>query len=1239
MTRRSAPALPAILVDPRHRVTLPRVTSPGSPPAAPAPGPATAVPAAAGPAPLGSWLRRHGPLLALLSLHQGLLLLILRRDPLVLADTWDCVVGAMAADTMKGFSFSVFDSWDGVIGGMELRAVLGLPLFAVFGVTPFAVRLAPVLLAAATGVLVYLVGCRIGGRLAGTLSAAAVLFPPPVGLIAQLAPGNYHSSEVFFEATALLWLLAALRAESEGRLRRPARFALLWGMWLGFSVFHCFATLIFLPALWLVAWACLRHRVRPGGLALHGLGLLLGSLPIWWKVAAHVPYGVAGAVRVAAPKEATSASFDPRELVEMIPGGGFAQALHFDTALGAWQGSPLASALAWLCTCVLFAGWLALALWTLPSIGRVLAGALPGRRADVSRLDLAVLPALMSAFFLLGFVLSDMRLERLPWYLSNPREHDHVGIVPWISWMAVGLGLLVAALVRAHRGTARLPGGRLRVHAATAAALLASAATAALVLAALGGALAVAAGPSPGSRGPYTRATCWDVPGFYMASYIGKDPAQVDAGCRRLGQDAWLECRRGAAWAVGYGAAGSALTREVGTWGPDDLVGDCRALGEPWTEECMRGVGWALRSGGGGDVAEDADMALLCDALDDPDERRACWLGVGFPIGDHLGSSPARLRRALDDLPADRRELIAEGAGALVGRGRRDAVAMRAICESWGADLAAACERGAAGGLAWRGGIPGETGPAPPSVLPGPFLCRLDSEPSPAVAGEPMSLRVQLTPRQDGPLPAGRLVLGMPPGMGDAAAAPPVRAELRSGRERVAMQGARSPGSGRWYHAADFGPLPAGRPLDVVVGGLLAPDRPLQAIDLVVRVAFAGESRYVDTCGPASLRVVAGPPAGIRAVAPSTIPAEGGLVVSVRSVDALGNESGTLPDTLRARVVPLAGGDAGPWNVLAEGTATGWIELPNPGPGHFRVEVEDPREGGLRAVAGPVRCLLPGESEILWMGIEGSTDLSSGLLPPGAAWAVARGAGLDAAALAEPGWQLDPRELALALAAADEADAEGRFAAVPSVEADGGLLLFADSGPLGEIAASGLGGSHDQAEVEDFGAPAASFAPDPALTGSPGGFPVEIVRPAPGSQPADSATRVPVGGLLAVVGAAHGRASILAALREGRSWVSTGSRALLDLAVDRAAAESSDRAQVRVRVCDVEPPVAIEVLRDGRLWRREEAPRNCAWEQWVDPDPPANGSYQLRALLSGGHVAWLERVVVAGAREGAAGRE
>jgi len=95
-------------------------------------------------------------------------------------------------------------------------------------------------------------------------------------------------------------------------------------------------------------------------------------------------------------------------------------------------------------------------------------------------------------------------------------------------------------------------------------------------------------------------------------------------------------------------------------------------------------------------------MAEDCDLLLQEADRHSCWLGVGFPIGDHLNSTPPRFRRRLQELPEQRRQWVVEGAGAQVGRTYGTRAAMKHICASWGEDYAESCMRGAEHSLSFR---------------------------------------------------------------------------------------------------------------------------------------------------------------------------------------------------------------------------------------------------------------------------------------------------------------------------------------------------------------------------------------------------------------------------------------------------------------------------------------------------------------------------------------------------------
>ena len=205
------------------------------------------------------------------------------------------------------------------------------------------------------------------------------------------------------------------------------------------------------------------------------------------------------------------------------------------------------------------------------------------------------------------------------------------------------------------------------------------------------------------------RGHCWDAFGFYMAPHLHLESGRISDACARFGEVGKVECYRGGAWAIGF----LETSRQVGSTlrgGPSPLdssanngsAGACFDLPDLWRSECLRGVGWALASGGAGDVSAARSMAEDCDLLIEESDRHSCWLGVGFPIGDHLNSTPPRLRRRLQDLPEQRRQWVVEGAGAQVGRTYGTRASMKQICASWGEDYAESCMRGAEHSLSFR---------------------------------------------------------------------------------------------------------------------------------------------------------------------------------------------------------------------------------------------------------------------------------------------------------------------------------------------------------------------------------------------------------------------------------------------------------------------------------------------------------------------------------------------------------
>ena len=634
--------------------------------------------------------------------------------------TWDCVAGAMGYEALRGWTFSPLDSFDGVLGGMFVASLLGTPLFALFGVTGLTVKATSALLIAALTAITWVTWSRFASPLQAALCCVAVSLVPPLVFISSLMMGQWHFTELIFESLAALWLLRML---SVGRANEAlaVRDVLVLGVLLGLALLNCFASLVFFPVLLGLLWAVAKARLRLPHFGALVVGLAATSSPLWWKLLGHRPYGIEVAARASIPPQARHLRLDLTQIIDMFPGGGFASALHFDTAFGGEPLGGLAWALSVVVTVGLFCGWVGMLLRVAPSIAEVLLALVPGRRsALVGQISPAVIPPMMAALYGSAYFLSELRLHPLAWWLTNPRDHSHTALIPWIVWMALSGALLLGSLLMQARNRVT-PSGEWSGPSWLPRAMqimLAGVFVVAVQVPSLVGIAALHSGGTPEAQASdLYRGHCWDVFGFYMAPYLHLDAGRINDACSQYGDVGRVECHRGGTWAMGFLATSAEVGKTL-RGGPSPITGGvidgspavCNDLPDLWRSECLRGVGWALSSGGAGDVSAARSLAEDCDLLSSAADQRACWLGVGFPIGDHLNSTPPRLRRRLLDLPERRRQWVAEGAGAQVGRTYGTKPAMQRICASWGEEYAESCLQGALHSLSFRS-VPVEGSP------------------------------------------------------------------------------------------------------------------------------------------------------------------------------------------------------------------------------------------------------------------------------------------------------------------------------------------------------------------------------------------------------------------------------------------------------------------------------------------------------------------------------------------------
>lgn len=182
----------------------------------------------------------------------------------------EAIFGLMALEIGKGISYPLY-CW-GAHYASALVSYVAAPLIALFGPTPFSLRLAVLPWGMAHVLLAAFLFRRRFGPVEGLLAAFAIAFPLPWTLtFSVMAHGGYP--ETFFLGTAILGCGLAL-AESPSRARGAAlgflcglSFAILW---LGVPFLLAALALV-------VQRRCLDRTTFP---ALAG-GFLVGSLPVW----------------------------------------------------------------------------------------------------------------------------------------------------------------------------------------------------------------------------------------------------------------------------------------------------------------------------------------------------------------------------------------------------------------------------------------------------------------------------------------------------------------------------------------------------------------------------------------------------------------------------------------------------------------------------------------------------------------------------------------------------------------------------------------------------------------------------------------------------------------------------------------------------------------------------------------------------------------------------------------------
>ncbi len=644
----------------------------------------------------------HRGLLVVLALHAVVVLLTAGR-----ASTWttlpmDCLSGAIAETILHEPVWTPWSILDGIVGGQLVAGIAALPLWAVFGTANGMVgKVAAWLFCVGLLVLVYAVVERACGRAGAALAAAGVAFSPPLVFAGSMIVSNWHWNCLLFSYGAALLALSIVWPRSRGPDRKTPHLGLVaLGVISGLAVFNSPASLPFIVLVWLFAALGLGVRRCLAGAPAAVLGGAVGLAPLVWRVATFRP--AEGGPDRGDPIWQRLFQFRPEwdKLGDLVYPE-LPVTLHVREALP-FLSERLSGGLevAWVLCC-----WLGCLLTLVAALE-----ALRRRDRDGGAIAATLVPLSFCAAFVAAYLVIDVRITLLPAEWSEFRQATH-RIFP---------ELLVAMPVAAApgwvwlwRALGRVPGPPLR------GGLRALALTAALAAPAIGlfsqGGLAVEA---PGfGRGALTayRGTCWDVPGFFIASRP-RPVEEFEAQCRSLSTPARQEdCLAGVALGVGFYEV--RLAGE-GHW-PDDrdddpcerIPPDLRARCHSWSPEsgpvlegdleevcseqpglreeiCLMGAGWFVSHVAWG---REHWPIPACESLGSEQARDGCWAGQGYHVGDHASFLPQRFAQLVGKAPEHRQAAVARGGGYKVGLTWAGEEVARLPCEALEAQLREAC--------------------------------------------------------------------------------------------------------------------------------------------------------------------------------------------------------------------------------------------------------------------------------------------------------------------------------------------------------------------------------------------------------------------------------------------------------------------------------------------------------------------------------------------------------------------
>lgn len=199
--------------------------------------------------------------------------------PFGVPDSDEAVGGLMAQDVLKGHLTAFM--WGQAYGG-PLEAWLAAPVVGLFGPTWLGLRMVPILLVAATSVIVWRVGLRTTSR-NGAITAAALSWFFPSTLLWKTT--HFH---IFYASSMLLAMLTVLQVLRVHE-RSSSRGVFLLGLLAGVGLWQSFQLMTIIPTA--VIWLAIRRpdviRFLPAGLA----GAVIGLVPViasnlrhgWWS--------------------------------------------------------------------------------------------------------------------------------------------------------------------------------------------------------------------------------------------------------------------------------------------------------------------------------------------------------------------------------------------------------------------------------------------------------------------------------------------------------------------------------------------------------------------------------------------------------------------------------------------------------------------------------------------------------------------------------------------------------------------------------------------------------------------------------------------------------------------------------------------------------------------------------------------------------------------------------------------